>query len=51
MTVGWWLSMAQKDSFLNRIQPLSQLNKLMDKRVRFGEYNERTLGFVVVTNY
>ena len=43
--------MEQKNSFLNKIQPLSQLHKLMDKKVRFGEFNEKTVGFLVVRYY
>jgi len=42
--------MKQEDSFLNRLQPLSEMHKLMDKRIRFGGYNEKTLGFLVVRN-
>ncbi|XP_067948270.1 uncharacterized protein [Watersipora subatra] len=44
---GWWLSMKKEDSFLNRIQPLSKLRQLMDKKERFGKFNDKTLGFVV----
>ena len=45
---GWWLSMKTEDCFLNRLQPLSDFERLMSKNERFGEYNEKTIGCLVV---
>lgn len=49
--VGWWLSMKNEDCFLNRIQPLGDWTRLMQKDERFGGKNEKTLGFLVVCFY
>ena len=40
--------MEKDDSFLKKLQPLSDLPRLMDKRSRFATYNEKTMGFVLV---
>ena len=40
--------MKKEDSFLLRIPRLSEIHKVLDKDARFGEYNERTVGFEVV---
>ena len=45
---GWWLSMAMKDSFLNKLQSLENFPRLFEKKERFGTYNEKTLGFLLV---
>lgn len=39
--------MKLEDSFLNRIQPLSDINKLTDNDVRFRERNDKSIGFLV----
>ncbi|XP_071112062.1 uncharacterized protein [Haliotis cracherodii] len=44
---GWWLSMENSDSFIQRLQPLSALTRLFDRRERFGEFNDKTLGFLL----
>ena len=41
--------MKKEDSFLRRIPRLSEIHKVLDKTTRFGEYNEKTLGFEVVS--
>ena len=40
--------MKMKDSFLNKLQPLEHFPKLFEKKERFGTYNEKTLGFLLV---
>ena len=49
--LGWWLSMNPKDSFLNRIQPISDIVSLMDRNNRFqsGAESKNTLGCIVVS--
>ncbi|XP_062596014.1 uncharacterized protein LOC134257419 isoform X2 [Saccostrea cucullata] len=47
---GWWLSMDSNDSFLEKLQPLDDLPRLLDRRVRFKrEYKDplKTLGFLL----
>ncbi|XP_067649301.1 uncharacterized protein [Haliotis asinina] len=44
---GWYLSMAQGDSFIQRLQPLSDLPRLFDRKNRFGDYNKKTLGLLL----
>ena len=41
--------MKMKDSFLNRLQPLEDFPKLFENKERFGDYNENTLGFLLVS--
>ena len=43
--------MEKDDSFLKKLQPLSDLPRLMDKRSRFATYNEKTMGFVLVRTF
>ena len=40
--------MNPKDSFLTKLQPLEDLPRLYEKKERFGTYNEKTLGFLLV---
>jgi len=47
---GWWLSMKTEDCFLNRLQPLSDCDKLMSKHERFGKINEKTIGCLVYSD-
>ncbi|XP_070566999.1 uncharacterized protein [Ptychodera flava] len=44
---GWWLSLNSDDSFLVRLQPLSHIHKMWNKKRRFGEFNEKTLGVLL----
>ncbi|XP_077864027.1 uncharacterized protein LOC144349248 [Saccoglossus kowalevskii] len=42
---GWWLSSKPEDSFLIKLQPLSQMSKLWSSR--FDGFNNKTLGAIV----
>nr|XP_022306873.1 uncharacterized protein LOC111113157 isoform X3 [Crassostrea virginica] len=47
---GWWLSMDSCDSFLEKLQPLDDLPKLLDRRRRFDRSHKdpmKTLGFLL----
>nr|XP_034310168.1 uncharacterized protein LOC105319593 [Crassostrea gigas] len=47
---GWWLSMDSKDSFLEKLKPLDDLQNLLDQRQRFvldQKDPAKTLGFVL----
>ncbi|ESO84594.1 hypothetical protein LOTGIDRAFT_236237 [Lottia gigantea] len=48
---GWYLSLKPDDSFLTKFTPLSNLTNLYDPAVRFGGFNEKTLGFQVYSDY
>ncbi|XP_005094079.1 uncharacterized protein LOC101851335 [Aplysia californica] len=41
---GWWLSTEPEDSFLEKLQPLEDIPRLLERTERFGTYNEKTLG-------
>lgn len=41
---GWWLSMKSEDSFLEKLQPLEDIPRLLDRTERFGTFNQKTLG-------
>ncbi|CAG5125631.1 unnamed protein product, partial [Candidula unifasciata] len=41
---GWWLSMKPEDNFLEKLQPLEDIPRLLERTERFGTYNEKTLG-------
>ena len=43
--------MKTEDCFLNRLQPLSDFERLMSKNERFGKVNEKTIGCLMVRNY
>ena len=45
---GWWLSLDPKDTFFKRLQPLEDFAKLFEKSERFGNWNSKTLGIVLV---
>lgn len=48
---GWWLSMDSGDSFLEKLQPLDDIPKLLDRRRRFNRTHKdtsKTLGFLLV---
>ena len=47
--LGWWLSMDPKDTFFKRLQPLEDFAKLFEKSERFGTWNNKTLGIVLVS--
>nr|XP_034309105.1 uncharacterized protein LOC105339290 [Crassostrea gigas] len=47
---GWWLSMDSGDSFLEKLQPLDDIPKLLDRRRRFNRTHKdtsKTLGFLL----
>ncbi|KAK6167414.1 hypothetical protein SNE40_021448 [Patella caerulea] len=44
---GWYLSMEPGNSFIEKLQPLSELPRLYDKTERFGTFNPKTLGFLL----
>ncbi|RUS74313.1 hypothetical protein EGW08_017922 [Elysia chlorotica] len=41
---GWWLSMEPENNFLEKLQPLEDIPRLLERTERFGQYNEKTLG-------
>ena len=46
---GWWLSMKPEDDFLKKLQPLAARSHLvLDDGERFGKYNDKTIGFLLV---
>ncbi|XP_064613811.1 uncharacterized protein LOC135477584 isoform X2 [Liolophura sinensis] len=47
---GWWLSMDPQDSFLHKLQPLSEILQKYERRNRFGKWNEKTLGFLLYSD-
>ncbi|XP_041459568.1 uncharacterized protein LOC121411107 isoform X2 [Lytechinus variegatus] len=48
---GWWLSMKPEDTFLKRMQPLTDVGKLMMKKERFGTFNEKTIGLIITDEF
>ncbi|XP_033762792.1 uncharacterized protein LOC117344229 isoform X2 [Pecten maximus] len=44
---GWWLSMKPGDSFLQKLQPLEDLPQKLAKSERFGQPDDKTLGFLL----
>ncbi|XP_070567001.1 uncharacterized protein YqhO-like [Ptychodera flava] len=44
---GWWLSLNADDSFIVRLQPLSDIHKMWNKKRRFDKFNEKTLGVLL----
>ena len=44
---GWWLSLDREDTFLKRLQPLSDAASAVHDHVRFTPRNPATLGFTV----
>ncbi|XP_011662849.2 uncharacterized protein LOC593724 isoform X2 [Strongylocentrotus purpuratus] len=48
---GWWLSMKPEDSFLKRMQPLTDVGRLMMKKERFGTFNEKTFGLIIFSDH
>lgn len=48
LIAGWWLSMDPHDSFLHKLQPLSEILQKYERKNRFGKWNEKTLGFLLV---
>ena len=47
--IGWWLSMQQEDSFFQKLQPLEEFPRLFSKAERFGKWNNKTLGIILVS--
>ena len=41
--------MDPKDTFFKRLQPLEDFAKLFEKSERFGTWNDKTLGIVLVS--
>ena len=49
MFAGWWLSMEPEHQFLKKLQPLSDRHNLvLGDNKRFGTYNDKTIGFLLV---
>lgn len=42
--------MDPKDTFFKKLQPLEDFAKLFEKSERFGSWNSKTLGIVLVSN-
>ena len=42
--------MDPKDTFFKKLQPLEDFAKLFEKSERFGTWNSKTLGIVLVSN-
>lgn len=42
--------MKNENCFLNKLQPLSDVPRLLQKKERFGSYNDKTIGFLVVSD-
>lgn len=40
--------MEPEDSFLQKLQPLEDIPRLLERSERFGKYNEKTLGMQLV---
>ncbi|XP_070566611.1 uncharacterized protein [Ptychodera flava] len=47
---GWWLSLKPEDSFVLKLHPLHDIHKFYDNKVRFGEYNKKTLGVMLYSH-
>ena len=47
--LGWWLSMENEDSFFQKLQPLEDFPRLFSKAERFGKWNNKTLGIILVS--
>ena len=47
---GWYLSMKAEDSFLQRFASVSfqDVSSIWDRKKKFGEKNNKTLGFLLV---
>ena len=51
MLIGWWLSMDEKDHFVERMKPFTDMDKYYDVEDRFGSTpNPKTLGLMLVRN-
>ena len=49
-STGWWLSMKPEDQFLKKLQPLAdRYKKSLGDEERFGTYNHKTIGFLLVS--
>lgn len=47
---GWWLSMKPEDSFFSRFRTLKDSSKMYAKNVRFGGWNDKTVGLLLYSN-
>lgn len=43
--------MKQGESFLEKLQPLDALPSLLVKKNRFGTFNDKTVGFLLVSDF
>lgn len=48
-TKGWWLSMESQDAFFKRLNSIHDFERLYEKSERFGTWNEKTLGIILVS--
>ncbi|XP_067948238.1 uncharacterized protein [Watersipora subatra] len=48
---GWWLSMDKDDVFYKKMGSLDNLPSLMERKNRFGGYNQKTLGFCMYSMF
>ncbi|XP_041365157.1 uncharacterized protein LOC121380415 isoform X2 [Gigantopelta aegis] len=48
---GWWLSMEEGNSFMERLHPLKELPDFYQHSKRFGEFDNKTLGFVLFSEH
>lgn len=46
--LGWWLSLKPEDSFFRRMDDLDKIPEMLDKKNRFGKWNNKTLGMLLV---
>ncbi|XP_069124132.1 uncharacterized protein [Argopecten irradians] len=44
---GWWLSMKKEDTFIRKMHNIQEIPAILSKGSRFGERNNKTLGFLV----
>lgn len=45
---GWWLSMEPEDAFFKRLQCVDDISRFYEKSERFGTWNSKTLGIILV---
>ena len=43
--------MAMEDSFITKLKKLEDFSTLFEKKERFGKYNDKTLGFLLVKHF
>ncbi|ELT98671.1 hypothetical protein CAPTEDRAFT_186225 [Capitella teleta] len=47
---GWWLSLDHEDNFLQKLNPLKHLPRLLDQEERFGDPNNKTIGVMLYSD-